>query len=199
MDVDILDALSMLPGLVGSHYLAYMSDDFVYRIAVLSWGWTCLCSMVYHLSNCDPKLLKYDLRSQWVSQVFMVLETPQYSWPIVIGGLMPVGDKGRAFLNGLGGFYFLSHSRVSMIFLTLSYIAYFLQFKTKIRWAHSVFHILLHCAGGSLIPYKKYTLPIDPVWAWGVFWVGAWILLPNWKRPPKHLRQPARSSFKFIE
>jgi len=91
MNWDQVDALTMVPGLVGTWVMAWMSADFVYRISVLSWGWCCLCSIVYHLHNCDPKFLKYDLRAQWVSQVFMILETPQSSWPVLLGGLAPVG------------------------------------------------------------------------------------------------------------
>jgi hypothetical protein len=178
---DVIDALTMIPGIVGSHYLAWSSNDFVYRISVLSWGWCCLCSMAYHLSNCEPRLLKYDLRAQWVSQVFLVLETPQYSWPIILGGMIPVGNNGRMFLNFLGGYYCLWHSTLAMIFLTFSYIAYFSQFINDMKFFHSIFHVLVHCAGyvASQASVKKYSIDVHPDWAWGVFWVGAWVLFPR--------------------
>jgi hypothetical protein len=182
MNWDQLDALTMVPGLVGTWVLAWMSNDFVYRISVLSWGWCCLCSIVYHLHNCDPKLLRYDLRAQWVSQVFMILETPQSSWPVLLGGLSPVGYKGRVFINGLGAFYFLWHSTLAKGLLLMSYLAYVVQFPFKIPWSHSIFHVLLHCAGAvpALSPVKKFSLSwIHPDWAWVVFGLGALILIPN--------------------
>jgi hypothetical protein len=182
MNWDQVDALTMVPGIVGTWALAWLSDDFVYRVSVLSWGWCCLCSMVYHLHNCDPKFLRCDLRAQWVSQIFMIIESPQYSWPVILGGLAPVGYKGRVLLNGLGAFYFVWHSTLAKTFLLMSYVAYFIQFPLKITWAHSIFHMLLHCSGGTvaLRPFKKYSLPwIHPDWAWVVFVVGALILIPN--------------------
>jgi hypothetical protein len=202
MNWDVVDALTMAPGIIGTGVLAYFSDDFVYRVAVLSWGWTCVCSMIYHLHNCDPKLLKYDLRAQWVSQVFMILETPQYSWPILIGGLVPVGNKGRIFLNGAGAFYFLSHSMTSMLILIAAYAAYMAQFLFKVKWSHSLFHLLVHCAGGlaALSPVKKYSCTIHPDWAWGVFAAGSIILLPpmnlfslfKWSKTSRVLLPPPR-------
>jgi hypothetical protein len=180
MDWDVVDALTMLPGLVGAHIFAWQSDDFVYRVAVLSWGWCCLCSMLYHLKRCDPEYLKYDMRAQWVSQVFMILGTPQSSWPIIVGGLLTDNYWLRVVLNGMGAFYFLWHLPVARYILLLSYAAYALQFPTGMKWLHSVFHLLLHVAGGmaALNPVKKYTIGLHPVWAWPVFWVGARLLLP---------------------
>jgi hypothetical protein len=182
MDWDLMDALTMIPGIVGTHYLAWTSDDFVYRIAVLSWGWCCACSMAYHLSNCDLKLRYYDLRAQWVSQVFMILETPQYSWPIILGGLAPVDWRGRMILNALGALYFVHHIRLATILLTLAYVAYIAQFPTKKKWFHSVFHLLLHWTGAvvALSPIKKYTLTwVHPDMAWLVFIIGTILLLPD--------------------
>jgi len=182
MNWDQVDALTMVPGIVGTWVLAWFSDDFVYRVSVLSWGWCCLCSMVYHLHNCDPKFLRCDLRAQWVAQIFMVLETPRSSWPIIMGGLAPVGYKGRVFLNGLGALYFVWHSTLAKTFLLFSYVAYFIQFPLKITWGHSIFHILLHFSGGTvaLRPIKKYALQwVHPDWAWVIFAIGALILIPN--------------------
>jgi len=181
MDWDVIDGLTMIPGLVGAHLLAWSSDDFVYRIAVLAWGWTCLCSMAYHFNKCDPKLLYYDHRAQWVSQVFMILETPQSSWPVVIGGLAPVGFKGRCLLNGIGALYFARHEPLAVCFLLTSYMAYILQFPTKKKWLHSVFHCFLHMAGWvvAVRPVKKFTINIDPDWAWPVWILGAWALAPH--------------------
>jgi len=180
MDWDVLDAMTMLPGIIGTHLLAWRSDDFVYRVAVLSWGWCCMCSMLYHLKRCDKEYLKYDTRAQWVSQAFMILETPQSSWPVVIGGLLTDRYWPRVILNGIGAFYFLWHAPVSKVFLLFAYLAYFAQHITGLKCFHSVFHILLHCAGFgiALNPVKKYTIGLNPVWAWPVFWIGARLLLP---------------------
>lgn len=181
MDVDTLDALTMIPGIMGGHYLASLSDDFVYRIAVLSWGWICICSMIYHLSKCDPKLLRRDMRVQWVSQAVIILETPRVSWPVVLGGLLPVSPTTRMALNGIGGIYASWHSTSSTVLLVISYLAYIAQFPTKKKWLHSVFHVFLQLSAGALAlsPVKKYSLPIHPDWAWVVFWTGAFILSPR--------------------
>lgn len=181
MDQDVIDGLTMVPGLVGSMWLAWTSNDFVYKIAVLAWGWVCVCSMVYHFSRCNPDLLKYDQRAQWVAQVFMILETPQSSWPIVVGGLLPVDWKTRMVLNDLGALYFAWHKPLAVVTLILSYVAYLAQYATGHAWTHSVFHILLHLAGlqVALDPYKKWHLSwIPPSFAWVVFGVGTWALLP---------------------
>jgi hypothetical protein len=136
--------------------------------------------MLYHLKRCDPEYLKYDMRAQWVSQVFMILGTPQSSWPILLGGLLPVNYNLRVVLNGLGAFYFLSHIRAAQYILLLGYAAYVAQFPTGMKWFHSVFHLLVQVAGGmaALNPVKKYNIGLHPVWAWPVFWVGARLLLP---------------------
>jgi hypothetical protein len=180
MDWDVVDGTTMIPGLLGSYWLAWSSDDFVYRIAVLAWGWVCICSMVYHFNKCDPRLLKYDQRAQWVAQVFMILETPQSSWPILLCGLTPVGWKGRTVLNGVGALWFARHQPVSIVLLLLSYVAYILQFPTGVKWAHSAFHLLLHASGlvVALNPVKKFILPIHADWAWLVWLLGAWLLMP---------------------
>ena len=180
MDWDTLDAVSMVPGIIGGHLMAWRSDDFVYRVAVLSWGWCCLCSMVYHLKRCDQEYFKYDLRAQWVSQVFMVLVTPQSSWPIILGGVLTDNYWARVVLNGLGGLYFLWHLPVARAILAVSYVAYVGQYVTGQKWLHSVFHMLMHTAGAfvALNPVKKYTIGLNPVWAWPVFWTGARLLLP---------------------
>lgn len=181
MDQDYIDGLTMIPGLLGAYWLAWSSDDFVYRVAVLAWGWVCLCSMAYHFNKCAPHLLRYDQRAQWVSQIFMILETPQSSWPIVVGGMMPVGWKGRTLINAAGALWFARHQPVSVVLLLLSYAAYLLQFPLKLAWLHSVFHILLHAAGGivAMYPVKKYTVPIHADWAWLVFAAGAALLMPS--------------------
>jgi hypothetical protein len=181
MDWDVIDGLTMVPGLLGSYWFAWSSNDFVYRIAVLAWGWVCLCSMAYHFSNCEQKLLKYDQRAQWVSQMFMTLETPQSSWPIVVGGMIPVGWKGRAVINAAGALWFARHQPASLVILLVSYAAYLLQFPLKRAWLHSVFHMLLHTAGCivALNPVKKYTVPVHADWAWLFFVFGAVALMPS--------------------
>lgn len=180
MDWDLIDGLTMVPGIIGTHYLAWQSDDFVYRVAVLSWSWCCWCSMQYHLSFCNPKLLRYDLRAQWVSCACMLLVTPQYSWPVIVGGLIPLENNGRMFVNSISAYYFAWSSTTAMAFLTLAYISYFAQFPLRVKWLHSVFHALAHCAVFTMIqsPVQKYTLDIHPAWAWPVCWFGALFLLP---------------------
>lgn len=190
-----MDAATMVPGIVVSHYLAWKSDDFVYRVAVLSWVWCCMCSIIYHLSKCNSKLKYYDLRSQWVSQAFMILETPQHSYPIILGGILPVNYTGRLILNGIGGFYFVHHNRMSAFILTLAYIVYFAQFPTRMKWGHSVFHLLLNWSGTmvALSPVKKYTLPwVHPGFAWVVYVVGMILLLPSFKTQ-SHLTDPVNT------
>lgn len=180
MDWDVVDGLSMVPGLLGAYWLAWTSNDFVYRIAVLAWGWTCICSMAYHFNKCHPRLLKYDQQAQWVSQVVMCLGTPQSSWPIVVGGMIPAGWKLRTVINAFGALWFARHKPVAVVLLLMSYVAYLVQFPLKIPWTHSVFHMFLHAAGlvVALDPYKKYTVPIHPDWAWLFFAVGAALLFP---------------------
>ena len=195
MDQDIIDGLTMMPGLLGVYWLAWSSDDFVYRIAVLAWGWTCICSMFYHFNKCNPHFLKYDQRAQWVSQAVMTLETPQSSWPIVVGGLVPVGWKGRTVINGVGALWFARHQPVAIVLLLLSYAAYLIQFPTGLAWMHSVFHMLLHAAGGvvAINPVKKYTLPIHAGWAWLVWLLGAWLLAPPKALVDRRIRASAGS------
>jgi hypothetical protein len=143
--------------------------------------------MCYHFSGDDPKLLKYDLRSQWVSQAVLTLETPQSSWPIVVGGLLPVGDNTRMVLNGIGAFHFSAHKPLAQLFFGLAFASYFLQFPTKKKWLHSVFHMLLHAAGivVAIDPVKKYTSPVAAFWAWPVWLLGAWALAPPKEKAPK--------------
>ena len=181
MDWDVVDGVSMIPGFFWTNYLAWQSDDFMYRIAVLAWGWCCMCSMCYHFSGNDPKLLKYDLRSQWVSQAVLTLETPQSSWPIVAGGLLPVGENARMVLNGIGAFHFAAHKPLAQLFFAMAFASYFLQFPTKKKWLHSVFHMFLHAAGivVAVDPVKKYTSPVTAFWAWPVWLLGAWALAPH--------------------
>lgn len=192
MDWDIVDGLTMVPGLVGVYWLAWSSNDFVYRISVLSWGWTCVCSMAYHFNKCDLRLRKYDQRAQWVSQVFMILETPQSSWPIVLGGMLPVDWKTRTVINGLGMLWFARHKPVAVVLYLLSFVAYLIQFPMKIQWSHSVFHVLIHVAGlvVALDPFKKYTVPIHPDWAWLFFAAGAAFLLPPKELEPYNKYEP---------
>jgi hypothetical protein len=180
MDWLVVDGISMIPGFFWTNYLAWQSDDFMYRIAVLAWGWCCMCSMCYHFSGDDPKLLKYDLRSQWVSQAVITLETPQSSWPIVVGALLPVGENTRMVLNGIGAFYFSAHKPLAQLFFAMAFASYYLQFPTKKKWLHSVFHMLLHAAGivVAVDPVKKYTSPVAAFWAWPVWLLGAWALAP---------------------
>jgi hypothetical protein len=182
VDWDVIDALSMVPGIVMTHVLAWRSDDFVYRVSALSWGWCCVCSMVYHLSHCNQEYLKYDMRGQWISQVFMILVTPQSSWPVIVGGLISDDYRVRVVLNATGAFYFVWHLYIARFVLLASYIVYVTQYALglRVKWLHSVFHILLHIAGGlvGLYPVKKYTLNVHPDWAWPVFWIGALFLIP---------------------
>lgn len=186
MDCDLVDALTMVPGIVMAHGFAWSSDDFVYKVALLSWVWVCACSMVYHLNWCERKLRRYDLRAQWVAQVFMTLGTPQSSWPVVVGGLIPTRRMGRVVLNGIGAVYFLWHSMAGQAWLLSSYFFYFGQFLFDKPWMHSAFHMCLHCAGGcaALKPTYKYHVPISGKWAYVVEFVGLMILLPKrgaWK------------------
>jgi hypothetical protein len=176
-----LDALTMVPGIVWVHWVAWFSNDFIFKISALSWVWCCICSMLYHASHCDKNFLKYDLRSQWISQAFMTLSTPQSSLPLVIGGLAPVGKKGRIILNGIGGLYFVWHHRRARMFMALSYMLYFGQFFTKLPFMHSAFHLCLNYAGGIVVfePVKKYHVPIDPRWAYVVELVGIIFLIPK--------------------
>lgn len=186
MNVDLVDALTMVPGIVMAHGFAWSSDDFMYKTSVLAWAWVCACSMVYHLNWCDRKMLKYDLRAQWVAQAVMSLCSPQSTWPIVLGGFAPVGPKGRIFLNGLGAYHFLWHTKWGGVWLTAAYMCYILQHITRRPWMHSAFHLCLHCAGGcaAIRPTYKYHVPISGKWAYVVEFVGLMILLPKrgaWK------------------
>jgi len=186
MNVDLVDAMTMVPGIVGVHWFAWSSDDFVYKVSVLSWVWVCACSMTYHLNWCDRKLLRYDLRAQWVAQIFMTLSTPQQSWPILLGGLAPTRRAARGVLNGLGAFYFLCHTKVGQVWLLISYFFYIGQFVLNRPWMHSAFHLCMHCAGGcaALNPTYKYHVPISGKWAYVVELIGLAILLPKrgaWK------------------
>ena len=180
MDWNVVDGLTMIPGLIWTNYLAFQSDDFMYRIEVLAWGWCCVCAMFYHFSANDRTLLKYDLRSQWVSQATLTLGTPQSSWPIVVGGLLPVGENTRMVLNGVGAFHFSMHKPLAQLFFVFAFASYFLQFPTKKKWLHAVFHGWLHAAGWvvAIDPVKKYTVPIPAFWAWPVWLLGAWLLAP---------------------
>lgn len=142
--------------------------------------------MVYHLNWCDRKLLKYDLRAQWVTQAVMTLSSPCQTWPIVLGGFAPVGVKGRVVLNGLGAYYFLWHTLAGPALLTLAYFFYIGQFVFNKSWMHSAFHLALHCGGacGAINPVKKYHVPIPGKWAYLVEFVGLAVLLPKrgaWK------------------
>ena len=180
MNWDQLDALTMVPGL-GVGILAWMSNDFLYRIAALSWIWCCICSIVYHLNNCDPKFLSYDLRAQWVSTTFMSLATPQYPQLVFLAGIIPFGTPVRRVLNCLSGFYFVSHSLRASIWIAAAFGFYVLQFPTKIKWMHSAFHMCLHAAGlhVALDPRPRYSVNVHPGWAWVVFGIGTLILIPN--------------------
>ena len=186
MNVDLIDALTMVPGIVVFHGFAWSSDDFVYKVSALAWVWVCACSMVYHLNWCDRKLLRYDLRAQWVAQAVMTLSSPQPSWPIVVGGLVPTHRMGRVVLNGLGAYHFLWHTVSGQAWLTLSYFLYFGQFLFDKPWMHSVFHLCLHCAGAcaALKPTYKYHVPISGKWAYVVEFIGLAVLIPKrgaWK------------------
>jgi len=186
MNTDLIDALTMVPGIVMAHGFAWSSDDFMFKTSVLAWVWVCVCSMVYHLNWCDGELLKYDLRAQWVAQAVMSLCSPQSTWPIVLGGFAPVGIKGRIFLNGLGAYHFLRHTRWGGVWLAVSYMFYISQYVTRKPWMHSVFHLSLHCGGacGALQPLVKFPVPISGKWAYVVEFVGLMMLLPKrgaWK------------------
>lgn len=186
MNADLVDALTMVPGIVMVHGFAWSSDDFMYKTSVLSWAWVCACSMVYHLNWCDRKLLKYDLRAQWVTQAVMTLSSPQSTWPIVLGGFAPVGVKGRVLMNGLGAYNFLRHTKWGAVWLTVSYMFYISQYVTRKPWMHSAFHLCLHggVACAALEPTYKYHVPISGKWAYVVEFVGLAVLLPKrgaWK------------------
>lgn len=170
MNADQVDALSMIPGVVGVHWLAWQSDDFIFKISVLSWVWCCVCSMKYHWNGCQPAHLEADLRSQWVSQVFMILSTPRPSWPVAVAGVLPVNTSTRKVLNGLGGLYFASHSWAATAWMALAYVFYLGQFPLKKPWMHSAFHLCLHASGATVArdPVKKYHVPISGKWAYVV-------------------------------
>lgn len=179
--MDAVDALTMVPGIVGAHWFAWRSDDFVYKVSVLSWVWTCACSMIYHFNGSPRELRRSDLTSQWVSQAFMTLSTPQPSWPILIGGFAPVRRTGRAVLNGLGGYYFMWHYRKALTWLTSSYLLYVGQYVLKQPWMHGAFHLCLHAAGACVAsdPVTKWRVPIPGALAYVVEVVGLVALLPR--------------------
>jgi hypothetical protein len=193
MNVDMVDGLTMVPGIVVFHWFAWRSDDFVFKVSALSWVWVCACSMNYHFSGCDRKMLRYDLRAQWVAQAFMTMSSPRPSWPIIIGGILPVRRTGRVTLNGLGAYYFLWHTFAGPALLTLAYFFYIGQFVFNKPWMHSAFHLILHCGGacGAINPVKKYHVPIPGKWAYLVEVVGLVLLLP--------IKQIFKNSFLFIK
>jgi hypothetical protein len=83
-------------------------------------------------------------------------------------------------LNGIGAFHFSRHKPLAHLFFTLAFVSYFLQFPTKKKWLHSVFHMFLH-AGGIVVaidPVKNYELPVGAFWAWPVWLLGTWLLAP---------------------
>lgn len=180
MESDRVDALTMVPGIMGAHWLAWTSDDFIFKISVLSWVWCCACSMVYHWNRCDPTLLHADLRSQWVSHAFLVLSTRRPSWPIVVAGVLPVNTRARQVLNGLSGLWFASHMWASTVWVLLAYSLYLGQFPLKNPWMHSAFHMCLHASGAAVARdyVTKYHVPISGKWAYVVEAVGLLILLP---------------------
>jgi hypothetical protein len=181
MNWDQVDALTMVPGIIGVHWLAARSDDFLFRIAALSWTWCCMCSMIYHLHNCDPKLLRYDLRSQWVSITVMSLVTHRHTQLIALLGIIPFRTEVRQVLNCLSAFYFASHSWMGLMWMAMAFGFYALQFPTKIRWMHSAFHICLHLSGlqVALDPRPRWAVAINPGWAYVIQFLGALILIPN--------------------
>ena len=136
--------------------------------------------MVYHWNRCDPALLHADLRSQWVSQVFMVMATPRPSWPVAVAGVLPVNIPTRRVLNAVGGLYFASHSWTATARMTLAYVFYLGQFPLKKQWLHSAFHLCLHASGAAIARdyVAKYNVPISGKWAYVVEAVGLLILLP---------------------
>ena len=178
--MDEIDALSMTPGIAMVHWFAWNSDEFIYKISVLSWVWVCACSINYHLSGCSREMLRYDLRAQWVAQVFILLSTPQSAWPVLVCGLLPVRRKGRLLLNGLGAYWFLWHTGMGKILLTISYSFYIGQFMTGHRWMHSVFHLFLHAAGAcaAVKPRRKFMVPLPGWTAYIVEVAGLFLLLP---------------------
>jgi hypothetical protein len=163
-----------------THWLAWSSDDFMYRISVLSWGWCCICSIRYHWSGCDQRKLQADLTSQLISQIFMSQQTRANAWPIIIGAILPVGFKMRMAMNCIGALYIFWDGYLCRFMLLASYACYFAQYIFGLKWFHSIFHLLLNFALGlaALSPAPKYTLPVNPVWAWPVFW-GPVILFLN--------------------
>lgn len=181
MNGDLVDALTMVPGILMVHWFAWWSDDFMFKTSALAWVWVCVCSMNYHLHGCDKKMLRSDLRAQWVAQAVMSLCSPQSTWPIVLGGLAPVGKWGRIALNGLGAYHFLWHTKWGGFWLALGYVFYLAQYLIKKPWMHSIFHMCLHCAGacGILDHVVKYPLPIPGVLAYAVEILGILFLLPT--------------------
>jgi hypothetical protein len=102
----------------------------------------------------------------------MSQQTPTHAGPIVVGAMLPVGFKVRMIMNGIGALYVFWDVYWCRIILSLSYIAYVGQYVFGKKWLHAVFHLLLHYALylAAVNPTAKYSLEINPVWAWPVFW-----------------------------